>query len=77
MKFVSRRHCNETRLQGKLGDMTRSCHAACAMFGYVAVRTVFFDDFFTAAATSYSLLARMRVSRNQQQIPGMDCKSVG
>ena len=60
-----------------LATLTRSCHAACAMFGYVAVRTVFFDDSFTAAATSYSLPARMRVSRNQQQIAGMDCKSVG
>jgi methyltransferase (TIGR00027 family) len=53
MTFVSFRHCHETRPQGTLGDIDPQLpRSVRAMFDCVAVRTVLFDDFSTAAAAS-------------------------
>jgi O-methyltransferase involved in polyketide biosynthesis len=53
VKFDSLRHCHQARLQGKLGDVDPELpRSVRAMFDYAAVRTVFFDDLFTAAAAT-------------------------
>jgi hypothetical protein len=64
MKFGSLRHCHETRLQGKLGDIDPELPRSLrAMFDYVAVRTVFFDDLFTAAGPTEPLSTKSTRSR--------------
>jgi methyltransferase (TIGR00027 family) len=53
MKFVSLRHCHETRPQGTLGDIEPELpRSVRAMFDYLTVRTVFLRRLFTAAAAS-------------------------